>query len=143
MIIRKPIKLQSLLDNVEGYSTLVGVLLIGAVGSFVVVSYLLLGIGSLQTGFAEQQSALARHLADACAEEGMIRVSLDLAYTGGDALSFSEGTCNISAVTGAGNSNRVVQAFGTVGTVVRRVEVTISSVQPQVTVTEWEEVDAF
>ena len=143
MTILKHIKHPSLCVNARGYTTLIGVLLIGAVGSVVVVTYLLLGIGAMQTSFAEQQSGRARHLADACAEEGIMRVSLDLTYTGGDSLSFLDGTCDIVAVSGSGNTSRVVQASGTVGTVVRRVEVGISTVQPRVVTSSWQEVASF
>ena len=122
---------------------MLGVLVIGAVGATVVVGYMLLSVGSLKTGLVEQQAARARHLADACAEEGVWQVSLDLTYAGGDTLSFTDGSCQIIDVTGSGNTNRVVQASGTVGTAVRRVEVDIATVQPAVVLNDWQEVATF
>ena len=126
----------------RGYITLISVLVVGAVGLAIATSILLLGLGSSRTSFAVEQSAQARWLATACAEEALEQIRISASFVGTNNLSLGQGTCTY-IVTSQGGENRTITASGTVGTVVRKVEVLISRINPTITVSTWQEVGDF
>ena len=126
----------------RGYITLISVLVVGAVGLAITTSLLLLGLGASRTSFAVEQSAQARALANACAEEGLQQIRTLTPYTGTGSLSLGLGTCTYT-VTSQGGQNRTITGTGTVGTVVRKAKVVINAVYPLLVVVSWQEVADF
>jgi shikimate 5-dehydrogenase len=126
----------------QGFVTLVSVLVVGAVGIAVAVSLLLLGVGSSRTSFAAQQSAQARALADACAEEALQQINDSTPLTGSGNLSIGAGTCNYTVVS-LGGQNRNIEAYGTVQNTLRKVEIDIDKINPSINITSWQEVADF
>jgi len=115
------------------------VLVVGAVGIAVTLSLILLGLGSSRTSFALEQSNQTKALTNACAEEAMQQIRDSMSFTGNGNLSLRQGTCNYT-VTSQGGQNRTITALGTVGTIVRKVKIIISKINPTITVTSWQEV---
>lgn len=126
----------------QGFVTLLTVLIVSAVGVAISSSLLLLGIGNARAGLAVQQSKQAATLADACAEEALQQMRFSTAYSGTASLTLGAGTCSYT-VTVLTGENRDVQATGTVGTIVRKVEVTISALTPKTVISSWQEVAHF
>ncbi len=126
----------------KGYIALVTVLVTGAVGVAIAVSVVLLGLGVSRTSFAAQQSLQARALADACVEEALQQIHDSTPYTGTAGLTLGQGSCSYT-VTSQGGQNRTVISTGTVGTIVRKVKVIISGINPNVTLTSWQELADF
>ena len=127
----------------SGYIILMSVLVIGAVGTAVSTSLLLLGVGSALTSLDQQRTTQARALANACAEEALERLRLDTGYNGGETITFDTGTCSLGVIGGSGDTNRTIEATGNVDSVVRRVYVEVASVGPPTDLTSWQEVDDF
>lgn len=123
----------------RGYITLISVLVVGAVGLALTTSLLFLGLGSSRTSFALEQSGEARALADACAEEGLQQIRSSTGYVGTGNLSLGNGTCTYT-VTSQGGSNRTITASSTIGTIVRKVRVVITKINPVITASTWQEV---
>lgn len=139
--------MQSLRKNKEwysedGYAALLGVLVMGAVISLATISILLLGIQSSRTSLTFQQSAQARGLADACVEEALQEIRDNTSYTGSDSLSFAIGDCDYT-VTSDGGQDRVITAEGRVDSVVRKVQIEIEQINPEVEIESWQEVADF
>lgn len=126
----------------SGYITLMSVLVVGAVGVIIATSLLLLGISSARSSFAGVQSNQALGLADACVEEGLEQIRELTSYTGTGNLSLGQGSCTYT-VTSQGGNNRTIQASSTVGTLVRKVNVVITAINPLITVSTWQEVADF
>lgn len=126
----------------DGYAALLGVLVIGAVTALATVSILLSGMQSSRTSFAFQQSAQAQSLADACAEEALQVIRDEVSYIGSDSLSFETGSCNYT-VSFRNGQNRAITAEGFVGSMVRKIEIKISQINPEITVDSWQEVADF
>ncbi len=124
-----------------GYITLISVLVVGAVGVSVTVSLLLLGIGATRVSSVVEESALARGFADACAEDALGEIHSSAVCAGGGVRTFVRGSC-ASTVSSAG-ATCVIASAGTVGTVVRRTKVILSSVTPAPVVLSWREVADF
>ena len=123
----------------KGFITLISVLVVGAVGIAIALSLLLLGVGNSRTSFAVEQSNQAKALANACAEEALQQIRDSTSFTGTASLTLGQGTCTYT-VTSQGGSNRTITASGTVGTIIRKVKIIISGINPQITVTSWQEV---
>ncbi|MDO8482877.1 MAG: hypothetical protein Q7S86_03605 [bacterium] len=121
-----------------GFITLVSVLVVSAVGLSIALSLLLLGLGSSRTGFALYQSAQARGLANACAEESLRLVKNSLLVLGTSTLTLPGGTCTY-VITNTGGQNRAIATSGTVGTVIRKVNMSISQITPFIIITSWQE----
>jgi len=126
----------------RGYITLISVLVVGAVGVAIATSLILLGIGSSRSSFALEQSNQAKALANACAEEALQQIRDSTPYTGTGNLSLGQGTCTYT-VTSQGGQNRTITASGTVGTIVRKVKIIITKINPTITVSTWQEVADF
>ena len=122
-----------------GYILLVSVLIIGAVAITVSTTLLLLGINSQQASFAFEQSAQARGLVNACAEEALQEIRDSTPFTGTSTLIFGQGSCEFE-VTSQGGQNRTISASSTVDTTIRKVKVIITAINPQIIVSSWQEV---
>lgn len=129
--------------NRRGYIFLLSVIMIGAIATATLSSLLMIGVGSMQIGFTVRQSEQARSLAQTCAERALRALWEDTSYAGIEALTFSEGQCDILRVGGSGNENRSVCAEGRVGSTVRRYEILLEQVLPSIQVSAWREVDQF
>ena len=125
-------------NNDAGYVTLISVLVVGAVGVAIALSLILLGAGSSRTSFALQQSVQAKGLANACAEEALEQIRESTLFTGSGNLTIGQGTCSYT-VTDTGGTNRTVTASGTVGTIIRKVSISITAINPLIVVTSWQE----
>lgn len=123
----------------SGYIALVAVLIIGAASVAIAVGTLTLGADTTRAALINQQSAQAKGLANACAEEALQVVHDNTTYTGTNSLTLSTGNCNYT-VTNTGGSNRVIDTTGTVDNIVRKVKVYVTIGSSSISVTSWQEV---
>ena len=140
MTIQKLFMVTHLLD--KGFITLVTVLVVGAIGLSIASSLILLGVGATKTGISIQQSNGAKALALTCAEEALEKIREESGFSGSGNISLGQGTCSYTVSLGSGEA-RTVTATGTVSTVVRKVEIGLSQINPTITITSWQEVDDF
>jgi len=134
---------------------MVSAIMVAAIGLSITVSLLLLGLGASRTSFSTEQSYQANSLANACAEEALVKIYESMImpdpvpdpvpvltpYTGNGSLTMGQGTCSYS-VTNAGGNTRKITSTGTVGTVIRKAQVLTSTLNP-VVVSSWKEVADF
>src|SRR5262245_22018432 len=109
----------------RGYIALITVLVLGAVSTAVALALVMIGSDSQRTSLVQQRSTQARALAASCADEALQQLDNNSAFVGSNSLSLGQGTCNY-IVTNAGGSTRVIFATGTVGGVVRKIEVNVA-----------------
>ena len=126
----------------KGYITLVSVLIATAVALAVGVSLILWGTGFTKTSLALKQSHQAKALGDACAEEALQQIQDSGGFTGSATISLGQGSCSYT-VTDLGAQDRLLTSSGTVGTTVRKIQISIDQVNPTVNVTSWQEVVSF
>lgn len=117
-------------------------LVVAAIGVAIAVSVILLGLGVSRTSFALVQSYQARALADACAEEALERIVESVPFTGSGSLTLGQGTCTYTVIN-TGSQNRTATSSATVGTITRKVKITIDKVNPTIHTTSWQEVADF
>lgn len=144
--------------NNKGYIALMSVVIIGAAGAAIAVSVLLLGLASSRTSLVLTQSSQASALAEGCAEHALQAISDSSTvalpdsshftptdsshFNGGATLSFQSGTCSYE-VTSRGGESGVITATGTVGTILSKVRIVVSSIHPAITSDFWQEVESL
>lgn len=126
----------------KGFVSLLAVIIVGAIGLSIAVALLLNGVNALRFSFSGEQSAQARALADACAEHALGIIRGQTSYTGNGSLSLGNGICTYT-VSSQGAQNRTITATGTVGTLVRKVRITLDKITPDIELTSWQEVADF
>lgn len=127
------------MKNKQGFITLISILIVISVGTLVSVSLLLLGLASSRSSFSVEQSKQAQALADACVEEALQQIQDNQNFTGSNNLSLGQGICSYT-VTNNGGQNRSITASGSVGTIVRKVSVSIDALNPDINISSWQEV---
>lgn len=135
-------KISSRKNNTDGYITLISVLIVGAIGTSIVIALVLLGIGSSKTSIALEQSFEARSLATLCAEEALEQIRSNDAFSGTATLSIGNGDCEYTVINNGGES-RTIESTGTAGNVIRRTEVEISQIYSTIQITNWVDVVDF
>ena len=123
----------------RGYIALITVLVIGTVGIAIVTSLILMGLGSSRISFSLEQSDQAKALANACAEEALQQIRDSTPFTGTRNLTLGHGSCSYTVIPGE-NQNRTITSTGTVGTIIRKIRVTIDNITPSINITSWQEV---
>lgn len=103
---------------------------------------ILLGLGSSRNSFSLEESNQAKALANACAEEALQEIQDLLVYEGSDTISLGQGSCSYT-VTRLASQNRDIEASGTVGDVVRKIEISIDQIRPEINIVSWQEVADF
>lgn len=131
-----------MIKNQRGYITLLSTLFLVAIGGVVAGSLILLGLGFSKTSLAIDQSNQAKSLANACSEEALQQIRSSTVYTGSGNLTLGQGSCSYT-VTSGGGENRTIVSTGAVGTIIRKVKVIISVINPTISVTSWQEVADF
>lgn len=126
----------------RGFITLVSVLLLAALSVTITSSLILLGLGSSRTGFALEQSNQVKALANACAEEALQQINSFTPFSGTGSLSIGQGSCSYT-VTKLTGQNRTIIASGLVGTIIRKISISIDKINPDINITSWQEVTDF
>lgn len=127
----------------QGFIALISTLLIGAVGLAIAMSALWLSLSNTGLSQSALQSQQAKTMADYCGELALLNTHDNLNYYGGETITNNGVSCTIIAVTGKGNRNRVIQVTGNAGSTVRKVQISIDRVRPQIKLTSWREVADF
>ncbi len=127
----------------SGYVLLLSVLIIGVIAAVVLPSLLFLGMNAGQVSVAIGESSQALAAAQGCAEYALLKLRDAEAYTGNETLSLNQETCSIRSIGGIGNEHRLLCVQGQAGDTIRRMEIIVDQVFPQITIDSWQEVSSF
>lgn len=125
----------------RGYIALVSVLIAGGLLLLVGVGSAMHGVDSLNSASGEESAFRAGLLADACAEDALMKLKSNLGYNGNESI-IVEGseTCRILSVSGVGNLDRVILTQGVDAGYVRNVRVDVAQVNPLLVLRTWKTV---
>jgi len=127
----------------RGFITLMSVIVIGAVGTSVALTLLLLGTDSLRSTQNLFDSAKSRSYVDGCAEKALQTLRNNINYAGGETLDFPDGSCTILPIIGSGTQSPTIRSESAVAGTKRRAEVSVKQVSPQLKLNYWKEVADF
>lgn len=121
----------------SGYIALVAVLIGGALMLVSGLAASRFGVESSTASSGEELAALSRALADACAEEALMRLRSDLAYAGNETIAIGGDTCAIGAIDGTGPMNRSIDASARVSGYTQHVRLDVATVTPVLNIRSW------
>ena len=124
------------------YVTLISVLIVSSIGLSIAISLMLLGIGTSRNSLAVEQANQAKTVANACAETALRRIRFEPGFAGSDSIAIGQGMCSYT-VTNLGGDNRDIDATGTVGTIVRKVQISVNDIDVEIGIGSWKEVVDF
>lgn len=126
----------------KGYIALISVILIGTLGTAIMISVINSGISAGKTDFALQQSGGGRVLASSCAEEALQKILETGTTSSSGGLTIGSGTCTflISSVNG---QNITIDSTGFLGTLTSKIKVIIATTTPSIVLSSWQEVSGF
>ncbi|MFA6520906.1 MAG: hypothetical protein WCT53_00775 [Candidatus Gracilibacteria bacterium] len=130
------------LDNNRGFGALLAVLILGVVMTSIAVYMVLLGIDTSRTGLELENSAKAKALSVACAEEGLTKIRESIIFTGTGTLTIGDGSCTYTVIN-TGGTTRTITSTGTVGSEIRKSKVMISHINPTISSIYWQELADF
>jgi hypothetical protein len=126
----------------RGYIALLSVIMIGAIGTAIMLSVMLLSVSTSKTDFAVQQSGSAKVLASSCGEEALQKLLETGTTSSSGGLSLGSGNCTYT-ITSQNGQNITINATGIVGTVVSKVKIVVSTTTPSILLSSWQEVGDF
>ena len=94
----------------NGAMLLLVVLIMGSTALLIAMSTALNGIGEMDMGLGDAQSAEALAIADGCAQEALLRLSRASSYTGA-VLSVGDGSCTIAVSDVGGDKDITVTSI--------------------------------
>lgn len=121
----------------NGYILLISVVIVGAIATSIAVALLYLGAADSKNAISHQFSDKAKATVNMCAEEGLEQLRNNINFVGANNLDLNGGICTYTVVNTGGNT-RLVTASSTVGSVIRRVNISVSSLNPTITA-NWQE----
>ena len=128
----------------QGYIALISVVIVSALMLMVAIGLSLRSVSDLELSSAGESAARARALANACAEEAIVKLKGNLSYLGNETIIVDGGdSCTIVAVLGSGNTNRTIETQAVVNTYVKKIQVIILLLRPTLTISSWAEVPDF
>lgn len=126
----------------RGYIALLSVIVVGVIGTAIMLSVMLLGVSISKTDFAVQQSGSAKVLASSCGEEALQKILETSTTSSAGNLSMGYGTCSYT-ITSQNGQNITVNAIGVTGTVTSKVKIVVSTTSPSIILSSWQEVGDF
>jgi hypothetical protein len=121
----------------KGFATLFSVIILMLLSLMVVSGVLISGVDGMQINSNYRNGILARALAESCGNVALNKLKIDNTYSGTETVTLGTGSCQILAITGSGNTSRVIQATGTVGTSVRKIEISVATLNPNTVLNYW------
>ena len=123
----------------RGFITLMSVIVIGAVGTSVALTLLLLGTDSLRSTQNLFESAKTKSYVDACAEKALLSIRKNINYTRNKTTTYPDGSCVILPIEGSGSQTPTVKVESTVSGTKRRAKISVKQVSPQLKLNYWKE----
>lgn len=126
----------------KGYIALISVILIGALGTAIMISVIASGVSASKTDLSLQQSGVGRVLASSCAEEALQKILETGTTSSIGNLTIGSGTCSY-IITSQNGQNITINSTGMLGTIVTKIKVILATTTPSIVLSSWKEVSDF
>ena len=128
--------------NERGAVLLLSVIIMGAIAVSVVSALIVGGIDNTQLSAQQQAATEAQTQAELCVEEALLQVKNSNTVSGTTVITTGGNSCSFTIINGGG-SNRTINSEAQVGDVIKRLQITLDRLNPQLNVTKWENVTSF
>lgn len=126
--------------HIKGFITLISVIIVSGVGLVVVFSSLSINIENVVAISAIEKGKKSKALAESCAEIALNELKISDTYAGNETRNLSFGDCNISTVSGSGNTNRGFQVSSNEEGYYYRIDIVVNTLNPDTIIQSWEEI---
>ena len=126
----------------RGYIALISVIIVGAIGTAIMLSVMLSGINSAKTDLALQQAGSAKTSSASCGEEALQKILETGTTTGSGGLTIGSSTCTYT-ITSLNGQNITIEATGISGVATSKVKIVIATTSPAILLSSWQEVADF
>lgn len=127
----------------RGYIALISVLIISAVLLLIALGASQFSLGQSTMAIQRNQSLKSYYLAQACAEEALMRLKEDLGYRGEEVLNINGASCQILRIEGSGNKDRIIKTLSNAHNQTKKIKIEIERVNPEIEIKSWQEVADF
>lgn len=126
----------------RGYIALLSVIIVGAIGTAIMLSVMLSGINASKTDIALQQAGNAKVAASSCGEEALQKILETSTTSSSGNLVIGSSTCSYTIISQSGQ-NIVINSTGKTGTVTSKVKIVVATTSPSILLSSWQEVGDF
>lgn len=128
--------------NKNGFAVLIGILIVGAFGTAIVLYLVLSGLYSYQNSFILEQSNTAKATTNACTEVALNKIQLCSSTVGIGSVQIGKINCNYEIIIN-GDQTRTIQSTSQAGTITRKTKVLVNQIDPKILISSWQEVATF
>lgn len=129
-------------NRYEGFVSLLTVSIAGFAATAIGLAIILTSLSSAQSSYTTITGNKAKAMANLCAEKALNEISLNSSYAGNETITVDSESCEILPIEGTAPNLRI-KTESTVDNTTRRVEIDISQVSPQISISSWKEVGEF
>ena len=126
----------------KGFVALISVVIVGAIILSIAVFMIYINLNSSQGGLIIKKSDQSRMLAQTCSEYALQKINDENDFVGTNSFSLLEGDCSYTIISGGGE-NRTINSWGQVENMIRKEEVIINQINPEINIISWQEVADF
>jgi hypothetical protein len=126
-----------------GFIALISMLILSAIGLLISVGLFTRAHGESLMNVQDDLALQARQAATACAEYGLMQLKTSNTYAGNEVRSVGGYTCKVLTPGGSGSTNRTISATSTISGVNAKVTVTVTSIDPTMSISSWTDVVDF
>jgi hypothetical protein len=123
----------------RGFSTIIAVVIAGAVGLSVVLTLSMLAISSNRIGDSYYYSKKTTALLNSCVTKGLLQTRENTSFTGYQNLEIDGDTCNYS-ISYLGATKRQIEATATIKNITKKARVTYLIDRTKMVILDWKEV---
>jgi hypothetical protein len=123
----------------NGYVALISLLIIGVIVLVATLSLTFISLGQ-RTGMISRNRTLSNYyLANACANQALVKLQKDPAYSGAETINLDGQTCQILAISGSGNTNRTIIASAQTVNQQKKIKIIVAQLRPVTIINFWGE----
>lgn len=126
----------------RGYIALLSVIIVGAIGTAIMLSVMLSGINSAKTDLALQQAGSAKVSAASCGEEALQKLLETGTTSSNGSLIIGSSTCSY-VITSQNGQNITINSTGISGAATSKVKIVVATTSPAILLSSWQEVGDF
>lgn len=127
----------------KGYIAIISILIISAILLLVALAGVNSGIAQSKMTFQRNQLSENYYLAQACAEEALMRVKEDSAYSGNETVSLDGNNCQILAVDKGKSQARTVKVSSSLYNLAKKIRIEVARINPLMEIQSWRELADF
>jgi hypothetical protein len=124
----------------NGYVALMTLIIIGAVVLLAAIALTFMAVSQNNSIVSHNKTVKNFYAANACANYAILQLQKNLDYSGNEVLDLEGIKCQVGAISGQGEKNRVIIASSQEGNQLKKIQVELDQVKPVTIIKSWGEI---